>query len=116
MPTHRSIDAHVARVGLLVTLLLVASQALAQPEPSALIDQQHCMFCHTNDAPFLAPSFQEIANRYRDNPNAQVMLEHKLRVGGRAHWGNMAMPSPAERGGPLSPEDAHTLVEWVLRH
>ncbi|KAK45590.1 cytochrome C [Caballeronia jiangsuensis] len=107
---------HVALAALLGALLLVASRALAQPEPTALIDQQHCMFCHTNDAPFLAPSFQEIANRYRDDPHAHVMLEHKLRVGGRAHWGNMAMPSPAERGGPLSPEDAHTLVEWVLRH
>ncbi|SAL52769.1 cytochrome c family protein [Caballeronia turbans] len=107
---------HVALGALLAALLLIASRALAQPEPSALIDQQHCMFCHTNDAPFLAPSFQEIANRYRDDPRAHIMLEHKLRVGGRAHWGNMAMPSPAERGGPLSPEDAHTLVEWVLRH
>ncbi|WP_244197916.1 c-type cytochrome [Caballeronia ptereochthonis] len=107
---------HVALVALLGALLFCASRALAQSEPGALIDQQHCMFCHTNDAPFLAPSFQQIANRYRDVPHAQVMLEHKLREGGRPHWGDMAMPSPAERGGPLSPEDAHTLVEWVLRH
>jgi cytochrome c551/c552 len=107
---------HVALLALLASLLFLVSRALAQPEPSALIDQQHCMFCHTNDAPFLAPSFQEIANRYRNDPNAHVMLEHKLRAGGRAHWGDMAMPSPAERGGPLSPDDAHTLVAWVLRH
>jgi cytochrome c551/c552 len=96
--------------------MLCASHAVAQSEPSALIDQQHCMFCHTNDAPFLAPSFQQIASRYRDDPQAQAMLEHKLRAGGRAHWGDMAMPMPAERGGALSPEDAHVLVEWVLRH
>jgi hypothetical protein len=24
------------------------------------------------------------------------------------------MPLPADRGGPLSAEDAHTLVQWVL--
>jgi len=24
-------------------------------EPAALVDQQHCMFCHTIDMPFLAP-------------------------------------------------------------
>lgn len=105
-----------AFAALLAFLMLYASRALAQSEPSALIDQQHCMFCHTNDAPFLAPSFQQIANRYRDDPQAQTMLEHKLRAGGRAHWGDMAMPMPAERGGALSPEDAHVLVEWVLRH
>lgn len=93
----------------------VALPALAQlREPTELIDQQHCMFCHTVDAPFLAPSFQQIAARYRDAPEASVLLEQKLRHGGRAHWGDMPMPPPAERGGPLSPQDAHTLIRWVL--
>jgi cytochrome c len=84
------------------------------PEPTELVDQQHCMFCHTSDAPFLAPSFQQIAQRYRDKPDARFMLEDKLRHGGKAHWGDMAMPLPEDRGGPLSAEDAHTLVQWVL--
>ena len=95
-------------------LALAVAAAHAEPEPTALVDQQHCMFCHTRDAPFLAPSFQQIAERYRDVPNAQFMLEHKLRLGGKAHWGDMAMPLPADRGGPLSAKDAHTLVRWVL--
>lgn len=84
------------------------------PEPTELVNQQHCMFCHTTDAPFLAPSFQQIAGRYRDKPDASAMLEQKLRHGGKAHWGDMAMPLPKDRGGPLSAEDAHTLVQWVL--
>ncbi|MEX3958998.1 c-type cytochrome [Trinickia sp. EG282A] len=88
--------------------------ASAKPEPTDLIDRQHCMFCHTIDAPFLAPSFRQIAERYRDQPNASVMLEHKLRKGGRAHWGDTPMPSPSERGGPISQQDARTLVQWVL--
>ncbi len=109
-----------ARLSLLLvcasSCLLAASQtALAQRnEPTELVDQQHCMFCHTSDAPFLAPSFHQIADRYRDTPNATARLEHKVRMGGRAHWGDMAMPLPAERGGPLTAEDAHTLIEWVM--
>ena len=92
----------------------LAHGALAQPpEPTALIDQQHCMFCHTVDQPFLAPSFRQIAARYRDDQQAQAMLEAKLMHGGKAHWGDMAMPPPGERGGPLSADDAHTLVQWV---
>ncbi|MEJ0004019.1 MAG: c-type cytochrome [Pararobbsia sp.] len=92
------------------------AQTLAQslPEPTALIDQQRCMFCHTHDAPFLAPSFQQIAARYRGQPDAAAMLEDKLRRGGRAHWGDAPMPPPAERGGPLSADDARILVRWVL--
>jgi cytochrome c len=99
---------------LLAVLLTANSAALAQSEPTALVDRQHCMFCHTRDAPFLAPSFQQIAERYRDVPGAQAMLEHKLRVGGKAHWGDTAMPLPPDRGGPLTPEDAHVLIQWVL--
>jgi len=98
-----------------IALLAAPHAALAQRgEPTGLVDQQHCMFCHTSDAPFLAPSFHQIADRYRDVPNATNMLEDKLRMGGRAHWGDTAMPLPAERGGPLSAEDAHTLVQWVM--
>nr|WP_175150298.1 cytochrome C [Paraburkholderia ultramafica] len=94
--------------------LTASAAALAQSEPAALVDQHHCMFCHTRDAPFLAPSFQQIAQRYRNVPDAQLVLEQKLRVGGTAHWGDMAMPLPPDRGGPLTPEDAHTLIRWVL--
>ena len=89
--------------------------AFITPEPSGLIDEQRCMFCHKVDTPFRAPSFRQIADRYRDVPGAGDMLEKKLREGGEAHWGKSAMPSAAGRGGgPLSPEDAHKLVQWVL--
>lgn len=105
---------HAAAVAAWCALALPLSAAAQLPEPTALVDQQHCMFCHTSDAPFLAPSFHQIAQRYRKVPDANVMLEQKLRLGGRAHWGDMAMPLPEDRGGPLSPEDAHTLVQWVM--
>ncbi|MFC0397309.1 c-type cytochrome [Paraburkholderia rhizosphaerae] len=106
----------VLAIGVAVTAGAVCSGAYAQRnEPTELVDQQHCMFCHTSDAPFLAPAFHQIAERYRNVPNANLMLEQKLRAGGRAHWGDMPMPVSAERGGPpLSPEDARTLIEWVM--
>ncbi|WP_321788371.1 c-type cytochrome [Paraburkholderia sp. J94] len=105
----------LTQAAVLLAVSLHAAGAAAQaPEPVELVDQQHCMFCHTSDAPFLAPSFHQIAERYRDKPNASRMLEEKLRHGGKAHWGDMSMPLPADRGGPLSAEDARTLVQWVL--
>lgn len=54
------------------------------------------------------------AERYRGTPNASTILVEKLRHGGKAHWGDMPMPLPEDRGGPLSAEDARTLVQWVL--
>ncbi|WP_087648287.1 c-type cytochrome [Caballeronia choica] len=90
--------------------------AFADEEPAALLDRYRCMFCHTVDTPFRAPSFREIATHYHRVPNASAMLEGKLRLGGRAHCRDMAMPSAAGRGsGAPAREDAHVLVQWVLR-
>jgi len=113
---HPKMTSNRAKPFVAAALYALSAHVFAQREPTPLVDQQHCMFCHTDDAPFLAPSFQQIAERYRNVPGAAPMLEHKLRMGGRAHWGDMAMPSAGERGGPLSAEDAHTLVQWVLNH
>ena len=114
-PSRPTASASLVRAAAVLAVSLQAASAFAEPpEPTELIDQQHCMFCHTSDAPFLAPSFHQIAERYRDNPNASTILVEKLRHGGKAHWGDMPMPLPEDRGGPLSAEDARTLVQWVL--
>lgn len=107
----------IMRCAALCAIALTAGTAAAQttvPEPTELVNAQHCMFCHTSDMTFLGPSFHEIAERYRGDPHAAAELERKLRVGGRVHWGNTPMPSAIDRGGPLSADDAHLLVQWVL--
>ncbi|MBU6489070.1 MAG: c-type cytochrome [Burkholderiales bacterium] len=98
-----------------IFVVALSRPVFAQSEPTDLVNRQHCMFCHTVDAPFLAPSFHQIAERYRREPQAAARLAEKLRVGGKAHWGDTAMPPAADRGGPLSPDEANTLVDWVLR-
>ncbi|AIO38581.1 cytochrome c family protein [Burkholderia cenocepacia] len=95
------------------TARIAAAQAPV-PEPTELVDAQHCMFCHTQDMTFLGPSFHDIAARYRGDPDAPAALERKLRIGGPAHWGDTPMPPALERGGPLSAQEAHRLVRWVL--
>ena len=77
---------------------------------ASLVDPHQCMFCHTADMSFLAPSLHQIAERYRDTPRVEDLLANKPRLGGRAHWGDTAMRLPAERGGSLSSWHAHTLT------
>ncbi|MDC6084775.1 c-type cytochrome [Burkholderia cenocepacia] len=108
---------NIMRCAALCVIAVTASTAAAQtavPEPTELVEAQHCMFCHTPDMTLLGPSFHEIAERYRGDPRAAAELERKLRVGGPAHWGNTPMPSAVDRGGPLSSDDSHRLVQWVL--
>ncbi|KVD89609.1 cytochrome C [Burkholderia sp. ABCPW 14] len=95
--------------------MVTADDARAQVrEPTELIDPQHCMFCHAPNVRFLAPSLRQIAERYRDMPNAGEMLDQELRRGGRARWGGTPVPTAPERGGPLSSEHAHTLIQRVM--
>ncbi|WP_244137106.1 c-type cytochrome [Burkholderia pyrrocinia] len=62
------------------------SRTDGRAQPTELVNAQHCMFCHTSDITFLGPSFGEIADRYRGDPNVGAELERKLRVGGLVHW------------------------------
>jgi cytochrome c len=97
-----------------VVALSVSGHARAESEPTELVNAQHCMACHMIDKPFLAPSFEQIANRYRGDPLAVPTLATKLSQGGPAHWGDMPMPASVDRGGPLSDADARRLAHWVL--
>jgi cytochrome c551/c552 len=97
-----------------IVLGLLTGVAGAAPEPSELVNAQHCMACHMIDKPLLAPSFEQIADRYRHDPLAIPTLADKLRNGGPAHWGDMPMPASVDRGGPLTDAQARVLVDWVL--
>jgi cytochrome c551/c552 len=93
--------------------LTAAGYAFAQSGVAGLIDQQHCMFRHTTEGANLAPSFPQIAERYRAVPGAGIMLAKKVRNAGKAHWGDITMPD-ADRVAPLSPKQADMVVQWVL--
>lgn len=94
--------------------VLTGGTAYADGEPMDLVNAQHCMACHMIDKPFLGPSFEQIARRYRGDPLAVPTLANKLRNGGPAHWGDIPMPASYDRGGPLTDEQARTLARWVL--
>jgi cytochrome c len=87
--------------------------AFAHPEAGALVDEHHCMYCHTADAPHLALSFPQIAVLYRKVPGARSTLAQKLSVEGTAHWGDITMPV-MDRVDPLSTDDAQTVAQWLL--
>jgi cytochrome c len=78
-----------------------------------VIEQQHGKFCHTTEGADLAPSFPQIAQRYRTSAAASAMLENKLLIGGKPRWGDITMPE-ADAAPPLSSDDVHALIQWVL--
>ena len=86
--------------------LFASGETPPLPEPAELMNQQHCMFCRTTDAPLLAPSSKRIAARSRNVPDDRAGITSRQR---RRHGTQL----PVDRDGQLSPEDARPPIQWV---
>ena len=86
--------------------LFASGETPPLPEPAELMNQQHCMFCRTTDAPLLAPSSKRIAARSRNVPDDRAGNTSRQR-------GRHGTQLPVDRDGQLSPEDARPPIQWV---
>ncbi len=75
-----------------------------------LIAGSDCVACHRLDVKLVGPSYQAIANRYQEDPEAHSKLVQKVQSGGAGNWGPIPMaPHPT-----LSPGDISAMVTWIL--
>lgn len=92
----------VAAVGLIASLDAAASEDLARAKG--------CLTCHTVQAKVVGPAYKDVAARYAGQPDAEDRLVQKVMKGGQGVWGFVPMPANTN----VSPEEAHTLVKWIL--
>ena len=85
--------------------------ARADGDASTVAKQNACLGCHAVDKKIVGPSFQAVAKRYANDPNAKVFLTNKILKGGSGSWGVVPMPGNAK----LSDADLSLLVNWILR-
>lgn len=117
----------------LCALALLCASPFARATPAEndaamlrLANEKGCMLCHsiapkprrTDGLPPIAPSWREVALKYRDDPVAHRKLTQTVITGSdpkARHWtgkaGATAMPPNAAT---ISPEEAHQLVNWLL--
>jgi cytochrome c len=69
-----------------------------------------CMGCHAVDRKLVGPSFQQIAAKYKGDPQAQAKLVAKVRNGGSGVWGVIPMPSHPS----MNAADIQKVVGWIL--
>lgn len=76
-----------------------------------LAQKHNCFTCHAIDHKIVGPAWQNVAEKYRNDPGAEARLIKKVSNGGGGVWGELTMP-------PFSPfvSDAEikTLVRFVL--
>ena len=94
-----------------VLALAVNVYASAQASPAALAEQRGCLQCHSPYPPRLGPDFADVADHYRDDPEATSRLIDWLETGGRGHWGDEYEMSAQSH---LRPGEAEALVKWIL--
>ena len=88
-----------------------------QVEPSAgaaalaLANAKGCMVCHGVANKLVGPGYNEIAQKYQAQADAEEMLVAKVKLGGQGNWGAIPMPPQAH----VTDEDIRQLVQWVLQ-
>lgn len=86
--------------------------AYAASKAETLFIDGNCNNCHTIDNQTIGPTFIEVAEKYRADPEAQSKLEKKVRIGGSGSWGVVPMPGTRST---ITDEDITVLVKWILQ-
>lgn len=70
-----------------------------------------CMMCHNADVKLVGPAFKAVAEKYKDQADAQDKLFQKVKNGGLGNWGRVPMPAHNQ----VPDEKITAMVQWVLR-
>jgi cytochrome c len=70
-----------------------------------------CFSCHATSSPLVGPPFNDIAQHYAGQPQAQTQLAQSITNGGSGRWGG---PTPMPPG-QASPAQARTLATLILK-
>ena len=90
--------------------LVTAAWADDAPRGQMIARANACMGCHAVDRKVVGPSFQQIAAKYKGDPQAPAKLVNKVKDGGSGVWGVLPMPPHPT----MSDADIRTVVDWVL--
>lgn len=71
--------------------------------------KNNCDTCHAIDKRVRGPSFAEVANHYRGNKEAPLILYNKIQTGGTGVWGQKAMPPQN-----VTTREARMLANYIL--
>ena len=88
----------------------VAYAASDNDQARAIAKQNACLGCHAVSKKIVGPSYQDVALRYRNNPQAIAFLKNKIRNGGVGSWGVVPMPANSK----LSDSDLSLVAQWIL--
>ena len=75
-----------------------------------LMEESDCKSCHLVDKKSIGPMYIDVAEKYKDDPDAPAYLAEKIINGGSGVWGEVAMAAHPT----LTQEQAGKIVEYIL--
>lgn len=75
-----------------------------------MVESGDCKSCHKVDEKSIGPSFKQVSEKYKGDPNAMEYLAQKIIKGGGGVWGETAMSAHPT----ITAGEAKQIVEWVL--
>ena len=75
-----------------------------------MVEASDCLRCHGMDRRYVGPSFRQIADRYRAQPDAANYLARKIREGSVGVWGRTVMP----RHPQVNEAQSSDMARWLL--
>ena len=101
-------------IGLIVLMsfyIIPLMNVLATEKAYDLFKTHKCLACHAFDKTLVGPSYNDVAERYKDSPDITIsVLGAKLRDGGNGAWGVIPMPPMS-----LHRAESEYLVQWILK-
>lgn len=88
-------------------VLLTSTAAFASAD---LAKSKNCVACHHIERKMIGPAYKAMAERYGKDESVIKLLSEKIVKGGGGNWGQLPMPPQPT----VSPEEAETLVKWIL--
>jgi len=79
-------------------------------QATAIAKQHNCLACHAVDKKLVGPAYQEVAAKYKGDPDAAGHLKKKIKEGGAGVWG----PTPMPPNPGISDADMDIVVDWIL--
>lgn len=89
----------------------IPQQYSAHASEWLLAKETGCFMCHNTSKNLLGPAWENVSERYRNNPDAEAHLENKILNGGGGVWSSRVMPAYTED--LLTAEDRKILVDFI---
>ena len=99
-------------LSILLPLSLLAGLAMADetaPAPEVM-KRYACSVCHQPATRAVGPSWQEVAERYRDGSESAEQLAARIKHGSSGRWGGIPMPPQLQ----ANDADLALITHWIL--